>query len=76
MANVTLALDDALLHKARVKAVHEHTSVNAVIREFLAGWTRDEDERAAVVERVRAALDASTYRSGGVGWTRDELHER
>jgi hypothetical protein len=28
------------------------------------------------VERVRAALDASTYRSGGVSWTRDELHER
>ena len=76
MANVTLALDDALLQKARVKAVHEHTSVNAVIREFLAGWTRDDDERAAGVERVRAALDASTYRSGGVSWTRDELHER
>ena len=33
-------------------------------------------QRAAVVERVRAALDASTYRSGGFGWTRDELHER
>jgi plasmid stability protein len=76
VANVTLALDDALLQKARVKAVHEHTSVNAVIREFLAGWTRDDDERAAVVERVRVALDASTYRSGGVSWTRDELHER
>ena len=76
MANVTLALDDALLQKARVKAVHEHTSVNAVIREFLAGWTRDDDERAAAVERVRAALDASTYRSGGVTWTRDQLHER
>ena len=56
--------------------MHEHTSVNAVVREFLTGWTRDDDERAAVVERVRAALDASTYRSGGVGWTRDELHER
>ena len=76
MANVTLALDDALLRKARVKAVHEHTSVNAVVREFLAGWVRDEEERAAMVDRVRAALDASEYRSGGVSWTRDELHER
>ena len=76
MANVTLALDDALLQKARVKAVHEHTSVNAVIREFLAGWTRDEDDLAAVVERVRAALDASEYRSGGVTWGRDDLHQR
>ena len=76
MANVTLALDDVLLQKARVKAVHEHTSVNAVIREFLTQWVRRDDERAAVVERVRAAFDASEYRSGGVTWSRDDLHER
>lgn len=76
MANVTLALDDALLRKARVKAVHDNTSVNAVIRAFLAQWVQDDDERAAVVTRVRAALDAAEYRSGGVTWTRDELHER
>jgi plasmid stability protein len=76
VANVTLALDDALLRKARVKAVHEQTSVNAVIREFLAGWVRDEDERAAAVGRARAALDSAEYRSGGVAWTRDDLHQR
>ena len=76
MANVTLALDDGLLQRARVKAVHEHTSVNAVIREFLAQWVRDENERAAVMESVRAALDAAEYRSGGVRWSRDELHKR
>ena len=76
MANVTLALEDALLRQARVKAVHENTSVNAVIREFLTQWVRRDDERAAVVERVRAALDASEYRSSGVTWSRDDLHER
>jgi plasmid stability protein len=76
VANVTLALDDALLRKARVKAVHESTSVNAVIRTFLTQWVRDDEQRAAIVESVRAALDASEYRSGGVAWTRDELHER
>jgi hypothetical protein len=76
MANVTLALDDALLRQARVKAVHENTSVNAVIREFLARWVAEEGERAAAVQRLRAALDTSEYRSGGASWTRDELHER
>ncbi len=76
MANVTLALEDALLRRARVKAVHENTSVNAVIRGFLTQWVRDDEDRAAVVESVRAALYASEYRSGGVTWTRDELHER
>jgi plasmid stability protein len=76
MANVTLALDDALLRRARVKAVHENTSVNAVIRAFLTEWVRDEGERAVLVRSARAALDAAEYRSGGVRWTRDELHER
>lgn len=76
MANVTLALDDAVLRKARVKAVHEHTSVNAVIRDFLSAWVRDDEERAALAERARQALAASEYRSGGVTWTRDELHDR
>ena len=56
--------------------MRENTSVNAVIREFLTQWVRRDDERAATVERVRAALDASEYRSGGVTWSRDDLHER
>ena len=76
MANVTLALDDALLRKARVKAVHEQTSVNAVIREYLAAWVRDDEERGALVERAQRALEAAEYRSGGVPWTRGSLHER
>jgi plasmid stability protein len=76
VANVTLALDDVLLRKARVKAVHENTSVNAVVREFLAAWVRDDDEREALVERARRALEAAEYRSGGAAWTRDGLHER
>ena len=76
MANVTLALDDGLLRRARVKAVHENTSVNAVIREFLTSWVADEGERAATVQRLRAVFGTSQYRSGGASWTREELHER
>lgn len=76
MANVTLSLDDALLRRARVKAVNENTSVNAVIRDFLARWVDEEGERAAAVQRLRAAFDAAEYRSGGGTWTREELHRR
>jgi hypothetical protein len=76
VTNVTLALDEALLRRARVKAVHENTSVNAVIRELLTRWASDDDERAALAERVRAGLDEAEHRSGGHTWTRDELHER
>ena len=76
MANVTIALDETLLRQARVKAVLQGTTVNAVLREFLADWVGGEGERAAAVERLRGALDGGEYRSGGVGWDRSELHER
>ena len=32
MANITLSIDDSLLHAARVRAVEEGTSVNEVCR--------------------------------------------
>ncbi len=76
MANVTLAIDDDLLKKARVKAVHENTSVNAVLRDFLAQWVRDDDERTRLAESVAAHLAGEPYRSGAVTWTRDQLHAR
>ena len=34
MANLTLAIDDELLQKARQQAVKERTSVNALIRKL------------------------------------------
>ena len=36
MANLTIAIEDDILKKARLKAVEDGTSVNAVLREFLA----------------------------------------
>ena len=76
MTNLTLAIDDDLLQKARVKAVHENTSVNAVLLDLLSQWVRDDGERTRLVEQVRAHLSGEVYRSGGAGWTRDELHAR
>ena len=39
MANLTIAIEDDLLKKARLKAVEDGTSVNAVVREFLREYT-------------------------------------
>ena len=76
MANLTIALDQTLLRQARVKAVLQGTTVNAVLREFLTDWVGGEGERTVAVERLRGALDGGEYRSGGVRWDRAELHER
>ena len=39
MANLTIAIEDDILKKARLKAVEDGTSVNAVLREFLREYT-------------------------------------
>jgi hypothetical protein len=35
MKNITLAIDDEILEKARVVAAEKRTTVNAMVREFL-----------------------------------------
>lgn len=76
MANVTIALDDDLVRRARIKAVNEGTSINAVIRDFLTAWTSDSAERMVAAERLRVAMAAGTYKSSASDWTRREIHER
>ena len=76
MANLTIAIDDELLRKARVRAAELATSVNAVLRDHLEEWTGVRDERRRAVARLLKAARRSKASSGGRTWTRDELHER
>ena len=41
MPNLTIALDEAIIRKARIRAIHEGTSVSAKVREFLAAYVQD-----------------------------------
>lgn len=64
MANLTLSLDPDLLHRARVRAAEEGTSVNAVVRELLAAYSAA--ERVGAARRRLVALSvSSTAGSGG-----------
>ena len=76
MANLTIAIDDRLLKQARMRALEDGTSVNALLRTYL--------ERYAGVGETAEALDGfarlarrSSASSGPDGrtWTRDELHD-
>lgn len=40
MTNLTISLDDAIVRKARIRAIEEGTSVSAKVREFLAQYAR------------------------------------
>ena len=76
MRNVTLAIEEEVLKKARVRAAKEGTSVNAVIRKFLADYgSREERIRSAMA----AVLEAAAKYEGRLPkkrWTRDEIHVR
>ena len=58
MKNITLKIDDATYHKARIRAAQEGTSVSAMVRDYLVGREREEDER----DRQRIAALDELYR--------------
>lgn len=77
MANLTLTIDDEILLQARKRALEQGTSVNAVVREYLASYTGTDASLDARRELVRLSEERSAS-SGAAGraWRRDELHER
>lgn len=74
--NVTITVDEEVLRRARIRALEQGTSVNAVLREFLESYAG-----AAVESQARSRLAGlarrSTATSGPEGrrWTRSELYD-
>ena len=73
--NLTITIDDELLRRARIRALTQGTSVNAVLREFLESYAGS-DAEAAARDRLAMLARASTASSGpeGRSWTRDEIY--
>lgn len=76
MANLTIAIDDDLLKQARVRAIEEGTSVNAVLREYLTRYAGQREHRKKAIAHLLKLSAGSTSRRGRRRWSRDELHER
>ncbi len=73
--NITLSIDDEVIHRARRRAEVLGTSVNQLVREYLeqlAGKT-DPNEDAAEFEKLSRLAQGN---SGGWKFNREELHER
>lgn len=75
MRNVTFRIDEETLRRARIRALEQGTSLNAVVEEFLTTWSGG-DETAArrhlVALADRHAVDAGL---DDRGWSRDDLYE-
>jgi plasmid stability protein len=75
MTNLTLAIDEDLLRKARIRALERGTSVNAVVRELLEEYVHGRAARDGAIDGLLALSARSKSRRGRRSWTRDELHE-
>jgi hypothetical protein len=76
MVNLTIAVDERILERARSRATQQGTFLDALVRSYVESFASGEESRE---QAVKALLDLSRQTksgSGGRRWTRAELHER
>ena len=74
--NLTITVDDDILKRARIRALEQDTSVNAVLRDYLESYAGGSRRRQEAVDRLLELSRTSRAGRGTATWTRDELHER
>lgn len=75
MTNLTLSLDDDVLQKAREAALREHTSVNALVREYLTRYVDARSRRLEALDTLTCLAERNRSQNTGP-WSRESLHER
>ncbi|MDJ0663188.1 MAG: hypothetical protein QNJ75_01430 [Acidimicrobiia bacterium] len=76
MPNLTLAIDDETLKRARIRALEQGTSVNAVVREYLEVYAGIDKGRSVLGDLVDLANSVDSGASGsGRSWHRNDLYE-
>ncbi len=70
MKNITFSADEGLIRKARERAVHEHTNLNAAFREWLTRYAHaSRDDFDATMDALKSVRPGKTF-------SREELNER
>jgi hypothetical protein len=79
MANLTITVDPETLKRARIKALEQGTSVNALPRAYLDSYVGSADDRERRLRAMEHALEIARRagaRSGGITWRREDLYDR
>lgn len=74
--NLTITADEQTIRKARIRALNENTSVNAVVNAFLREYAQEADKQKDALQRFAAASGSVHSRTGDVGrgWARDDAY--
>lgn len=73
--NLTVQLDEEVIHRAKVLAARRGTSVSVLVARQIERLVEDDERYEDAWRRARKAMASASDR-GGRQWTRDELHER
>ena len=76
MTNLTITIDEQVLKKARMQALEDGVSINALLREYLEKYTGANTQYQKVTQEILKIAKDSTAASGGKCWSREELYER
>ncbi len=76
MTNLTIAVDEEILKLARIRAIHEGTSVNAVLRLRLEEYAGSDEARRRAAHELLDSAARSTMKLGPRTWRREDLHDR
>jgi hypothetical protein len=75
----SITVDGETLKRARIKALEQGTSVNALLREYLdsyVGTEADRERRRQELEDAWEIARKAGARSGGITWKREDLYDR
>ena len=77
MANLTITVDEETVKRARIRALEEGTSVNALLRGYLEEYSGVRRERREAGRKLLELAKSSGMSSGGKGLPkREELYDR
>jgi hypothetical protein len=77
VANLTITIEDRLLRQARMRALEDGTSVNALLRSYLERYAGADDAAQALASFGRLARGSrASSGPGGRSWTREDAHDR
>jgi hypothetical protein len=74
--NVTFVVEEDVLLAARKVAFDQHTSVNQLVRDYLAALVEEPGRRRLARARLRRTFETGLVDVGDRGWSRDDLYTR
>ena len=74
--NITMSVDENVLAEVRRYAAEHNSSVNALVRDFLALIAAQQDRARHARTRLRELSNQSAGQLGEKTWSRDDLHDR